>query len=59
VQFVGEGDATLSGALPAGVTRIVARWIGGGQRRGRIVFTLRNAPPGAYSIPVRLSVSVP
>jgi hypothetical protein len=57
--FAGEGDGTLAGDLQPGAPRIVARWIGGGQRRGRLVFTLRSVAPGAYTVPVRLSVSVP
>lgn len=59
LRFAGEGDAMLSGLLVGGAPRIVARWTGGGQRRGTIVFHLRGAAPGAYSIPVRLLVSVP
>jgi hypothetical protein len=59
LRFAGEGDAMLSGVLVGGAPRIVARWTGGGQRRGTIVFHLRGAAPGAYSMPVRLLVSVP
>jgi hypothetical protein len=59
LHFAGEGDGTLSGVLPSDGSCIVARWAGGGLRRGRIVFTLQGAAPGVYSIPVRLSVSVP
>lgn len=57
--FAGDGEGTLAGDLRPGAPRIVARWIGGGQRRGRLVFTLRSVAPGAYTVPVRLSVSVP
>lgn len=59
LRFEGEGDALPSGVLAGGASRIVARWIGGGRRHGTVVFHLRGAAPGAYSIPIRLLVSVP
>ena len=58
LRFAGEGEGILAGELQAGTTAVLARWIGGGQRRGRVVFTLEGVAPGIYSIPVRLAISV-
>jgi len=57
--FEGEGEGAAAGVLPAGSPGVVARWSGGGQRHGRIVFTLQRAAPGTYTIPVRLFLNVP
>ena len=59
LRFEGEGDAMQSGVLVGCAPRIVARWIGGGRWRGSVVFHLRGAAPGAYSMPIRMLVSVP
>ena len=57
--FEGQGEGMVAGVLPTGAPGVVARWSGGGQRSGRIVFTLQGVAPGTYSIPVRFLVNVP
>lgn len=57
--FAGEGEGTTSGTLAAGSRTVVGRWSGGGRRQGRFVFMLQGVQPGAYTISVRLVVSVP
>jgi hypothetical protein len=57
--YQGEGEGTTAGVLPSGVPGVMASWSGGGQRQGRIVFTLQGVAPGTYSIPVRLFVNAP
>lgn len=58
LRFAGEGEGILSGELQSGTPAVLARWIGGGQRRGRVVFTLEGVAPGIYTIPVHLALSV-
>jgi hypothetical protein len=58
LRFAGEGEGILAGELQAGTPAVLARWVGGGQRRGRVVFTLEGVAPGIYCIPVRLAISV-
>ena len=48
-----------SGDLSPFVPQVVATWTGGGLRRGELRFTLRDVPPGTYTAPVRVTVSVP
>ena len=52
----GEGS---SGDLSPFVPQVVATWTGGGLRRGELRFTLRDVPPGIYTAPIRVTVSVP
>jgi hypothetical protein len=59
LRFSGEGAGTISGIVRSGSRGVVARWSGGGLHQGRLVFTLQGVQPGAYTIPVRLFVSVP
>ena len=56
--FSGAGEGVLSGELIGGAPAIVARYIGGGQRHGQIVFTLEDAAPGIYTVPVSLFITV-
>ena len=48
-----------SGELTPFVPRVVSTWRGGGQRRGALRFTLSDVPPGIYTAPLRVTVSVP
>ena len=52
----GEGS---SGELTPFVPRVVSTWTGGGQRRGVLRFTLSDVPPGIYTAPLRVTVTVP
>lgn len=52
LTFTGEGDGVQAGTLDANGAVVAARWSGGGQRRGRLVFTLRASAPGVYTVPV-------
>jgi hypothetical protein len=45
--------------LPANGPIAAERWIGGGTRSGRVMFTLRAAAAGRYVVPVRLSLATP
>lgn len=47
------------GDLSPFVPQVVATWTGGGQRRGALSFTVRDVPPGTYTVPIRVTVSVP
>ena len=47
------------GDLSPFVPRVVATWTGGGLRRGELRFTLRDVPPGTYTAPIRVTISVP
>ena len=55
VTFAGEGEGMVSGHL-TGEPAALARWNGGGQRRGRVTFTLDGVAPGVYTMPVRLFI---
>jgi hypothetical protein len=48
-----------SGDLSPFVPQVVATWIGGGLRRGELRSTLRDVPPGSYTAPIRVTVTVP
>lgn len=52
---VGEQDA----AVPVSRPVVAQRWIGGGTRSGRLVFTLRAAAAGRYVVPVTLLLTTP
>jgi hypothetical protein len=38
---------------------VVGRWVGSGQRTGRISFALRGAGAGTYTLPVRFVLTAP
>ena len=59
LTFTGEGDGVQAGALEGTRSVVVARWPGGGQHRGRLVFTLRAPAPGHYTVPVRYMLGTP
>ena len=59
VTFIGEGDGTLAGTLETNRSVVAAQWSGGGQRRGRLIFTLRASAPGDYTLPVSYSLDTP
>jgi hypothetical protein len=59
LSFQGSGEGVLAGVLDTRVPAIAGRWMGSGRRSGRLVFSLRAAAPGAYTIPVRFVLSTP
>jgi len=59
LRYAGEGAGFERGALAQGEPAILARWSGGGRRHGRITFTLEQAGPGTYTVPIQLTISVP
>ena len=59
VTFAGEGSGVQSGVLEPGRAAVAARWSGGGQRRGRLIFTLRASSPGVYHVPVSYLLGTP
>lgn len=59
LSFAGIGPGLLAGTMPSGDAAVVGRWTGSGRRDGRVVFTLRAAAPGNYSVPVRFVLSAP
>jgi len=52
---VGEQPTPIAGNAPV----VAERWIGGGTRSGRLVFTFRAAAAGRYVVPVRVVLSIP
>ena len=58
MTFAGEGDGLLAGVVAAGPT-IAGRWTGSGLRTGRVVFSMRAAAAGTYTVPVRFVLSAP
>ena len=52
LTFTGQGAGVETAALDTNRAVVAARWFGGGQRRGRLVFTLRASAPGVYTMPV-------
>ncbi|HSC26106.1 MAG TPA: hypothetical protein VLD67_02465 [Vicinamibacterales bacterium] len=58
VTFAGEGNGGVSGVLSAAERSVAGRWVGGGHRKGRLLFTLRAAP-GDYALPIRFLLSDP
>ena len=58
LAFAGRDEGVLAGSFIADGSAVLARWVGGGQRRGRVTFTLDGVAPGVYAVPVRFSVSV-
>jgi hypothetical protein len=59
LTFAGEGEGTLSGALPGGTSTVVGRWTGSGTRDGRVTFSLRSPVSGDYTLPVRFVITAP
>ena len=59
LSFSGEGPGMLAGSIAPGRSTIVGRWQGSGVREGRVVFTLRAAAGGSYSLPIRVVLSTP
>ena len=59
VTFTGEGDGVQTAALEANRSVVAARWSGGGQRSGRLLFTLRASAPGVYTVPVSYLLGTP
>ena len=57
VTFAGEGEGIVPGRLTSRPT-VLARWNGGGQRGGRVTFTLDGVAPGVYTMPVRVFLTV-
>jgi hypothetical protein len=53
----GEGIA-MGEDVPLSAPTTAARWMGSGQRRGRLEFSLRASAPGWYSVPLSLVLSV-
>jgi hypothetical protein len=58
VSFVGEGDGTLGSTGLAGPT-VAGRWAGSGLRTGRLLFSLRAAASGSYTLPLRFVLTAP
>ena len=59
ITFAGVGAGTRAGTLSAAVPATAGRWTGSGRRSGRLLFTLCNARPGVYTVPVRFVLSAP
>jgi hypothetical protein len=57
LTIVGGSDGVAAGALAHDVPHVVARWLGGGFRSGRVTFRL-DAAPGRYDVPVTFLVKV-
>jgi hypothetical protein len=54
-----DADDGLIAELKQGATITARRWTGSGLRTGDLVFTLRAATAGRYSVPVRLTLTAP
>ena len=59
VTFEGDGEGTVAGALDPAAASVAGRWQGSGRRSGRLIFSLRAAAPGNYTLPVRFVLSTP
>ena len=59
LSFTGEGEGTTFGSLDVAGPAIAGRWTGSGVRRGRLVFALRSATTGTFSVPIRFVLSAP
>jgi hypothetical protein len=57
LRFAGDVAGTLAGPMSRTEVVTLARWPGGGVRRGRFLFTLRAATPGTYTLPVTFAVN--
>ena len=59
VSLAGQGEGTLTGAVGFAGPTVAGRWVGSGLRTGRLVFSLRVAASGRYTLPVRFVLSAP
>lgn len=59
LSFTGDGSGTLGGELDRPAAAIAGRWTGSGDRRGRLIFSLRAAAPGSYRVPLEFVISTP
>jgi hypothetical protein len=60
IAFEGSGDGAQSGALNDARPETVARWVGSGQRTGRLTFTLRGpVSPRGGVLPLRFLLAAP
>ena len=58
VSITGEGGGTTGQVTMQGST-VAGRWSGSGLRAGRLIFSLRAAASGTYSLPLRFVLSAP
>jgi hypothetical protein len=58
VHITGEGEGMTGQVTMEGPT-VAGRWNGSGLRSGRLVFSLRAAASGTYSLPLRFVLSAP
>ena len=60
IAFEGSGDGAQNGALNDARPETVARWVGSGQRTGRLTFTLRGpVSPQGGMLPLRFLLAAP
>ncbi len=59
VSFAGDDTGIQTGVLDTTRASVAARWSGGGQRRGRLIFTLHASAPGVYRVPVSYVLGTP
>jgi hypothetical protein len=68
IDGVHHGDATLTlmnedggviTELKPGTPATARRWVGSGQRAGRLLFALRAETAGRYRVPMRLTLTAP
>jgi hypothetical protein len=59
MTFAGEGDGLLAGVVINGGAAVAGRWTGSGLRTGRVLFSMRAAAAGTYTVPVRFVLSAP
>jgi hypothetical protein len=53
------GAGTVSGVVAPDQPTIAGRWIGSGVHAGRLLFSLRAAASGTYTVPMRFVLSAP
>jgi len=54
-----DADEGMSVELKHGAAITARRWTGSGLRTGHLVFALRTASVGRYSVPIRLTLTAP
>jgi len=60
IGFEGRGDGAQTGALSDAHPETVARWVGSGQRTGRLIFTVRGpVSPQGGRLPLRFLLAAP
>ncbi len=59
ITFTGEGEGTLGGTIATSSATPAGRWIGSGAHNGRLLFSLRAAAPGTYTLAMRFVLSAP